>query len=52
MYNNKDLLEFVKDVSENKDKTYKERKKLFNRYDDYSDGKAAERIYEFLKKYL
>ena len=50
MYNINDLLEFIDDVSKNKDRTYNKRKKLFKRYDDYCDGKSADRIYEFLEK--
>lgn len=52
MHNNKDLLKFVDDVAKGKDQTYKERMKLIKKYDDYRDGKSAERIYEFLKKYM
>ena len=52
MYSNKDLLNFIDDVSTGKDRTYKKRMKLINRYDDYRDGKATERVYEFLKKFL
>lgn len=52
MYNNKDLLEFVNDVANDRDKTYKERMKVVKKYDDYRDGKAAERVYEFIKKFL
>lgn len=52
MYSNKDLLNFVDDVSTGIDRTYKKRMKLINRYDDYRDGKATERVYEFLKKFL
>lgn len=52
MYNNKDLLEFIDDVSKGNDRTYNERMKLAKRYDDYQDGKATERVYEFVKKFL
>lgn len=52
MYNNKDLLEFIDDVANDRDKTYKERMKVVKKYDDYRDGKATERVYEFIKKFL
>ncbi len=52
MYNINDLIEFVKDVAANRDRTYKERMKLVKKYDDYRDGKSTERIYEFIKKFL
>ena len=52
MYNNADLLEFIKDVATGKDRTYKDRMKLIKQYDDYQDGKSTERIYEFIKKFL
>lgn len=52
MYNNKDLLDFVKDVAKGRDRTYDKRMKLVKKYDDYQDGKATERVYEFIKKFL
>ncbi len=52
MYNNDDLLEFIDDIFKGKDRTYEERMKLIKKYDDYRDGKATERVYEFIKKFL
>lgn len=52
MYNNKDLLKFVEDVAEGRDRTYDKRMQLVDKYDDYHDGKAAERVYDFIKKFL
>ena len=52
MYNNKDLLKFINDVANDVDRTYKDRAKLIKKYDDYRDGKATERVYEFIKKFL
>lgn len=52
MYTNKDLLEFIEDVAEGRDRTYDKRMELVNRYDDYQDGKATERVYDFIKKFL
>jgi len=52
MYSNDDLLQFIDDVATDKDRTYKKRTETIKRYDDYGDGKAADRIYDLLKKFL
>ena len=43
-----DLCKFIVSVSEEKDDTLEERKKIQKMINDYDDGNASERVYNFI----
>ena len=52
IYNSEELCEFIENLSKGIDKSLDERLKCLKLYHTYCDDKSAERVYEFIKKYL
>lgn len=52
IYNSEELCKFIENLSKGTDKSLDERLKCLKLYHTYCDDKSAERVYEFIKKYL
>ena len=50
LYNYGDLINFINNVSINKDTTIEKRKELIKRYHKYADGKSSERVVDIIEK--
>lgn len=52
IYELKELIDFIENISNNNDIYYEQRKNVLEKYHQYIDGKSTERVIKHIKKYL
>lgn len=52
IYNSNNMIKFIENVADEKDKCLDDRTKCLKLYHTHCDNKSSERVYEFIKKYL
>ncbi|MGN1299252.1 MAG: CDP-glycerol glycerophosphotransferase family protein [Candidatus Scatovivens sp.] len=52
IYELNELINFIENISNNNDIYYEQRKKVLEKYHQYTDGKSTERVVKYIEKYL